>query len=892
MAWHSYERELHSLAPVGEPDAKGRYLSSLEVNYTANLSASLPTDTYEPTTYGSGLPLSLNSTQLYDPERNIVQHFEKDLLRYRKKNAQGSYCGSSVFSGKRRAYLHCLWKSPSPPPPSTVFPKRFAVGNGFACFARKNGSVKCWGSQAANGLFQNPAIGDRFSSFVPIAALTLTGGVSHLNAGHSTICALVNGTAKCWGQNLHSVLVPSKEITEVKSPTEISGLSGSILGLSMGKSFKVLRGFTQAGSLTLRGKVACAIVEGWVKCWGGGRGYLADGTWGTNFNENEIEKATPIKVPGLPAGATAISVGYDVSCAIIQGAAWCWGGKLPMPYEDCLKNDPECNRKLTVDDLKPIQIRDLSAGVTSIAVDYNHACAVQNGRVKCWGANETGELGNGTLTNSEDPVLVNNLLDFQEVTLGKTLSCAVGKNTFWCWGSFGSLEVPQTSPTKILDLSEQILYAEAGTPTCVSTESEKIYCFDGRGAEVGSASWGDAVSCTEPILTRSVEESEEFKEYLPPGKDFKDLKSVSKIATGANHSCAIIEGGSIRCWGRGDRGQLGNGTREHSRTPVRVSGLTNATAISLGGEHSCAIVEGSVKCWGNNAAVHGHERNLCVLGDNSSNDDSVVPVAVQSLSNATHLASGSNHNCAISNGALWCWGQNDFGQLGNGSTTDSKMPTLVKGLDSGVSAVSLGSFHSCAIHQGSAKCWGKNDLGQLGNQTKVDSPSPVLVSGLDSEVSVIAAGHSHSCAIHKGVAKCWGGLLSAALGDGRFGNEGSTTPVQVIGLDSKVSALALGKDFSCALMEGGAVKCWGVSEMGQLGVNGWYSEGSFSSPQPVQFLPANATAIASGTSHTCAISGGRPYCWGYDTLGEVGNRKEVAKFAHVVTVPILVPILE
>lgn len=334
-----------------------------------------------------------------------------------------------------------------------------------------------------------------------------------------------------------------------------------------------------------------------------------------------------------------------------------------------------------------------------------------------------------------------------------------------------------------------------------------------------------------------------------------------QITAANGHSCAVTASGGAKCWGINSAGQLGNNSTANSSVPVDVVGLTSGVAsISAGTGHTCAVTTaGGVKCWGYN--------NTGQLGDNTT-AQRLVPVDVVGLgTGVVSLASGFNHNCAItSSGGAKCWGSNNTGQLGNNTNVNSFVPVDVVGMTSGVESTAIGYGHTCAVSSsGAARCWGSNGGGQLGNNSKTQSLVPVDVVGLSSGVAKIAAGMSHTCAITSaGGAKCWGA-------GGSLGNNSSAqslVPVDVMGLSGALLITA-GNSHNCAITIGGAAKCWGANGTGQLG-NGSTTQSLV--PADVARLSTGAESIYAGGSHTCAISNsGDTTCWGWGGNGQLGN---------------------
>ena len=273
------------------------------------------------------------------------------------------------------------------------------------------------------------------------------------------------------------------------------------------------------------------------------------------------------------------------------------------------------------------------------------------------------------------------------------------------------------------------------------------------------------------------------------GAVFEPGRFVS-VTNGTFHSCGLLAGGTVECWGGNQRGQLGGPSSETcgsgsspdscSTTPVAVPGLTGrVVSISAGWMHTCAVLEDTtVQCWGHNNGMLGN--GVIAMASPA--------VAVAGLSGVTAVSAGYKHTCALlADGTVSCWGQMPW----YGTTGFSLTPAIVSGL-SGVTAISAGQSHTCALlGDGTVKCWGNNDSGQLGTgSTATSSPTPSTVAGLAGPVTALSAGGAHTCALlESGAVQCWGTNREGELGDGTL--TGSTTPVTVSGLESVTAIVGL-----------------------------------------------------------------------------------------------------
>lgn len=352
----------------------------------------------------------------------------------------------------------------------------------------------------------------------------------------------------------------------------------------------------------------------------------------------------------------------------------------------------------------------------------------------------------------------------------------------------------------------------------------------------------------------------------------------TSVSAARDHTCALMPDGAAYCWGSGGDGQLGNGVNRFtpgivtadSPTPVAVIGGFKFASVSAGGSsHTCALTNtGSAYCWGFGDQGQLGDGSLTLPAPSSAMPAPVVgDLTFKSISAGGSIAHG--HTCGITTtDTTYCWGFGNSGQLGNGSTNSATTtPTVVSG-GLTFASVSAGIAYTCGVTTGgTAYCWGSNQFGQLGNGTTTDSPTPAPVSGGLTFASV-STGEFHTCAVAtNGAAYCWGGNGSGQFGNGTTTN--STVPVPVSGGHTFMSINAGAQGYTCGLTTNGATYCWGGNGSGQLGT-GTTTDSAM--PVPVSGELTFAS-VSGGHGHVCGVttSGWSAYCWGNNGNGQLGN---------------------
>jgi alpha-tubulin suppressor-like RCC1 family protein len=772
--------------------------------------------------------------------------------------------------------------------PVTVAPSQattIAGGNAHSCEIR-SGKAYCWGDNASGELGNNTTI----SSHVPVAVYT--GGVlagvtlTQIATGSSSTCALSSaGAAYCWGNN-GSGQLGNKSTSTSHLPVAVY-TGGVLAGVTLTR-------------ITTGASVACALDStGAAYCWGSdGSGQLGNGVTTGTPQTSPLAVTTTGVLSGLTL--TQVSASSNTVCALAStGAAYCWGtgttGQLGNGTTTAAQNTPVAVTATGV--LAGVTLTQLAAGL------YTVCSLASTGAAYCWGNNSNGQLGINSVIQSLVPVAVTTTgvlsgVTLAQITLTSNSVCSLASTgAAYCWGYNidGQLGINSTTQSLVPVAVSTSGVLSGVTLAQITTGTNFVCALAGTGAAYcwglnSSGQLGNPVTASNFLVPVAVP------------------SEATMVASGNNHSC-LLRNGKAFCWGDNTNGELGNNSTTPSNVPVPVSTSGVLTGVVLaeitaGQTFTCALsTTGNAYCWGFNA--YGQ------LG-NSSFAQSLVPVAVTTsgvLLGKTlgQITAGNSFTCALSTtGSAYCWGYDGSGNLGDNLTANSNVPVAVTTAGTPMSGKILtqiggGYEHSCAVDAaGAAYCWGYNNYGELGNSSTATSGVPVAVTTAGTPMSGkiltgIVSGNYFSCAVDTtGLSYCWGYNNHGQLGNGATSISAQTTAVAVTvsGALSGVTLIQLtaGESHICALASTGLAYCWGQNSAGQLG-NTSNSDSSTAVAVTTSGVLSGVTLVQISTEyqHTCALdSTGAAYCWGLGTSGQLGNN--TASSSNVaVTVQGIIP---
>ncbi|MES2630677.1 MAG: hypothetical protein V4611_01850 [Patescibacteria group bacterium] len=636
--------------------------------------------------------------------------------------------------------------------------------------------------------------------------------------------------------------------------------------------------------------------DGSVYSWGtNANGELGDGTT-TNRN-----KPVAVNTTGTPmAGKSITHVSSNTNHAVAvdsNGAVYTWG----YNYYGQLGNGATLASQT-----KPVAVITANTPmsgkfITSVISADNHSVALDaNGKVYAWGLNTMGVLGNDANVNSSVPVSVsetNNSLSTKTISKISAASmhtfALASDGTLYAWGYASQGE---------LGVGSIVVTSGQGTPQIIPQANTGLANKTVSAISAGG-SFSVALDSTGKLYTWGTNNYGELGNGYPLQKKTAAAvttsgtalqgKTVTLVTTGDYHSLAVTSDGGVYSWGKNDTGQLGDGTFVSHDLPAQVatSGTPMAgktiTSVSTSGTHSLALAsDGTLYTWG----------SLWLSQVTGTAQSPSLPAAVNTsgtpMAGKTIIAveAGANFSVALaSDGTVYAWGYNNYGQIGNGTQDTAATPTLVD--TSGtpmagktITAISAGNGSVLAIDSnGAAYAWGANSYGQLGDGTNTQRLKPVAVSIAGTPmagktITKISTGDFHSLALASdGTVYGWGYNSSGTLGDGTNAHRNKPVAVSTTGspmAGKTIASISAGNYTSSAIASDNSVYTWGDNYTAQLG------DGTNSvRTRPVAIVTAGTplvgktvTKISAGHSHSLVIdSTGAVYAWGSNYYGQLGT---------------------
>ncbi len=650
-------------------------------------------------------------------------------------------------------------------------------------------------------------------SLVPTQTVGLTNAVQIARGASHTLALKSDGTVWAWGSNRFGELGDGSNM-ERDLPVQVTGLSG-IIQIAGG----------EAHSIALKS-------DGTVWAWG-------DNSAGQLGLGKVQETSTPLQVSGLTKVIQIATGSYHTLVIRKGGAVWAWG----------FNDDGEVGDGSGTQQSSPVQVAGL-ANIVKIAGGFYHSLAVKSdGTAYGWGSNYTGQLGDGTNTDRLSPVKIYGATGATNVTAGGYHSLLLKSDgTVWGTGNNadGQLGNGTYETTFIMfpcpGVANATQIAAGGSHSLALASDGSVMAWgDNHGGQLGD----NMNELTSPVAV-----------------SVPNLAGASQIQAGSAYCIALKSDGTALAWGDNADGQLGNGGHGKRDAPQMVAGVGDILQTSGGYYHQLVLQpNGTVWAWGANFVGQ--------VGDGTYFErDSAVKIP--GLKSITQIAGGGFHSLALkSNGTVWAWGDNYYGELGDGgSEYSSAVPVQVQGLTN-VVQISSGAYSSFAVKSdGTVWAWGDNYFGELGDGgSEYFSNVPVQVAGITGATQV-SGGAFHALAIKSdGTAWAWGDNYSGELGDGGF-EYYSGIPVQVQGIATAIQ-ISAGYSHSAALLSDGSVWTWGDNYFGELGDGG--SEYYSRVPVLVAGLPG-AVQIAAGDSHVLALTmDGNVWAWGDNGTGQLGD---------------------
>ena len=816
-----------------------------------------------------------------------------------------------------------------------------------------DGTVYTWGLNQYGQLGNNTTTNSRSPIAVQVAGTPLAGKtIVQIAAGADHSLALdSDGALYAWGSNAYGQL-GNGTTTNSSVPVAVK-IAGTPLA---GKTIvQIAAGANHNMVLTS---------DGAVYTWGWNyHGQLGNNT---KTNSNTIVAVQTISTPIAGKKIVKIAAGQGHSLALTDdGMVYAWG-----------RNDTgQLGNNATTDAMLPVAVTVTGTPMSNktiveIASGARHSLAIDSsGKVYAWGHNGSGQLGNNSTVNALTPVAVQAPADKNIIQvsgsgwLGASSSALASDGTVYSWGrgfdgqlgdgTNNDSSVPVITTINLVDTPStptHVMAKPGDTTAIISWQApivsggQNITGYVLQYQAVGASSWttinvaAAATSHTITGLTNDQTYRIRLAAKITAGTgDFSNVvlvtphakptitnvspaigpvaggqnvtltgtnfilksKKIMQTVNGNGYSLALSADGTVYTWGRNEYGQLGNGvTATNSPVPVAVktagTPMEGKTIVQISAKVWYALAlasDGTVYSWGFNS--WGQLGN----GTSGTANNASAPVAVKTAGTPmegktiVQVAAGATHSLALAtDGTIYAWGKNEYGQLGNDSTTNSPVPVAVKTAGTPMDGKTIiqihaGYEHSLALaSDGTVYAWGRNNSGQLGKNDATDTHIPAAVQTLGTPMAgkvivQLAAGNSQSMALASdGTVYTWGWNQYGQLGNGTTTN--SRIPVAVVTTGTPlagktISQIAAGNAHALAMTDDGAIYSWGWNQYGQLGNNS-----TINSSLPV-IVKTTGTPLA-GKMITQIASGGSPnslvlandgtmYTWGWGQHGQLGN---------------------
>lgn len=601
--------------------------------------------------------------------------------------------------------------------------------------------------------------------------------------------------------------------------------------------------------------------------------------WGENErselgNNGTSDSSTPYQTS--EARWRSVSSGSNHNCAISQSKhLFCWGD--------------DSSRQLGIPTVgtqeTPPYIVDLNLSWQAVAAGENHTCGIQEDHTLwCWGDNQSHQLGITGANQADRPFSVDAESDWQAISAGIHFNCGLraineGELYLFCWGKndtgqtgTGGAGADVNTPQQVGTANNWRSVHAGGNHACAVDETDTLYCWGDNGfGQLGQNNNSDQSSPTQVA----------------------DAGQWQMATAGENHSCGIQTDGTLWCWGNNEAGQLGQGHTQHQAIISQVEHSTTWRWVTAGASHTCAIDADYLPyCWGLN--LQGQLGTGAPLKVNST-----LAIQYELSDNWISVDSGHAHTCGLKQTfgdptlkTLWCGGLNHYGQLGIHSIANMDEPQQISGPDQTLEywrEISLGQYTSCAISFDQALyCWGNNNLGQLGH---ANASNVIANWGPNTKISIggdnwlkIRSGAVHTCGIkNTDELWCWGdNSRGQSTGSVTVGADTAEPPTRIAGAWKDVAVGGyidlLGDDdtpvhakggHTCAIDTSNQLHCWGENNYSQLG-NG--ATNTQTDPSILVNSDTDWSSVVAGNSHSCAIKTDQSlFCWGRFERGATGT---------------------